>query len=130
MRNDSCKQHQDLGTGELAQGEGRVLCTDLLMYNSTTTPRSSTVVTISPFALKSTAVNGVDRVKPRKVVAGFFTEEIKPPFTSGTAFHILPKELLSVVCAVIMHTSYAWPSLLGAQCVWQPKRVGLAVCRE
>ena len=72
------------------------------MYSSTTTPRSSTVVTISPFALKATAVNDADRVKPRNVVAGFLTEEMNPPFTSGIAFHILPNELLSVVCAVIV----------------------------
>lgn len=78
--------------------------TDFVMYSNTTTPCWLTVVKISPFALKSTAVNGVDRVKPRDVVAGCFTEDIKPPFTSGVVFQIFPKELLSVVCAAITLT--------------------------
>lgn len=65
-------------------------------------PLSSTVVTTSPLKLKSTALKGTAFASPPALVAGFLIEVMKPPCTSGSVAQIVPKELLSVVCEVIL----------------------------
>lgn len=73
-----------------------------MIYNRTTKPLSSTVVTTSPVKLKSTALKGAAFASPPALVDGFLIEVMKPPATSGSLVQIVPKELLKVVCEVIL----------------------------
>ena len=80
--------------------------TYFVIYKSTTTPLSSTVVTTSPLKLKSTALKGTAFASPPALFAGFLIEVMKPPCTSGSMAQIVPKELLNVVCEVMFNYAY------------------------